>query len=66
MRKINKIIVHCTATQESKDVSLDEVRRWHLNRGWRDIGYHFLIQRDGTVEEGRPIEQKTKRKKVSG
>ena len=33
MRKINKIIVHCTATQESKDVSLDEVRRWHLNRG---------------------------------
>ena len=57
MRKINKIIVHCTATQESKDVSLDEVRRWHLNRGWRDIGYHFLIQRDGTVEEGRPIEQ---------
>jgi len=57
MRKINKIIVHCTATQESKDVSLDEVRRWHLKRGWRDIGYHFLIQRDGTVEEGRPIEQ---------
>tara|TARA_R110001632_G_scaffold65040_1_gene154421 strand:- start:2671 stop:3102 length:432 start_codon:yes stop_codon:yes gene_type:complete len=57
MRKINKIIVHCTATQESKDVSVDEVRRWHLKRGWRDIGYHFLIQRDGTVEEGRPIEQ---------
>ena len=57
MRKINKIIVHCTATQESKDVSVDEVRRWHLKRGWRDIGYHFLIQRDGTVDEGRPIEQ---------
>tara|TARA_R110000824_G_scaffold271961_7_gene460485 strand:- start:552 stop:989 length:438 start_codon:yes stop_codon:yes gene_type:complete len=57
MRKINKIIVHCTATQEGKDIPLEEIRRWHLKRGWRDIGYHFLIQRDGTVEEGRPIEQ---------
>ncbi len=58
MRKINKIIVHCTATPEGRDVSIDEVRRWHVDgRGWRDIGYHFLIQRDGTIEEGRPIEQ---------
>ena len=57
MRKISKIIVHCTATQEGKDISVDTVRKWHLKRGWRDIGYHFLIQRDGTVEEGRPIEQ---------
>ena len=57
MRKINKIIIHCTATQENKDVSVDEVRRWHLKRGWRDIGYHFLIQRNGRVDEGRPIEQ---------
>tara|TARA_R110000850_G_scaffold18357_1_gene55827 strand:+ start:268 stop:699 length:432 start_codon:yes stop_codon:yes gene_type:complete len=57
MRKINKIIIHCTATQENEDVSVDEVRRWHLKRGWRDIGYHFLIQRNGRVDEGRPIEQ---------
>ena len=56
-RKINKIVIHCTATQEGKDIPLEEVRRWHLKKGWRDIGYHFLIQRDGTIEEGRPIEQ---------
>ena len=57
MRKVNKIIIHCTATPEGRDVSIDEVRRWHVEeRGWRDVGYHFLVRLDGTVEEGRPIE----------
>lgn len=57
MRKVNKIIIHCTATPEGRDVSIDEVRRWHVKeRGWRDVGYHFLIRLDGTIEEGRPIE----------
>ena len=56
MRKIKKIIVHCTATPG--DVSIETVREWHVNeRGWRDVGYHFLVRTDGTVEEGRPIEQ---------
>ncbi len=58
MRKINKIIIHCTATPECRDVSISDVRRWHVEeRGWRDVGYHFLIRLDGTIEEGRPIEQ---------
>lgn len=58
MRRINKIIVHCTATPEGRDVTINEVRDWHVNdNGWRDVGYHFLIRLDGTVEEGRPIEQ---------
>jgi len=54
MRDINKIIVHCTATREGAPVSLDTVRRWHLERGWSDIGYHYLILLDGTIERGRP------------
>ena len=57
MRKISKIIVHCSATQEGKDISVDTIRKWHLKRGWRDIGYHFVISLDGEIEEGRPIEQ---------
>ena len=59
MRKITKIIVHCSATREGKDYSVETIRRWHLKRGWRDIGYHFVIQNDeeGTINEGRPIEQ---------
>lgn len=56
MRPISKIIVHCTATREGAPISLDTVRRWHLERGWSDIGYHYLILLDGTIEVGRPEE----------
>jgi hypothetical protein len=56
MRKIRKLIVHCSATQEGKEISVDTIRKWHLKRGWRDIGYHFVIDLKGNVEEGRPIE----------
>tara|TARA_B100001113_G_C20884377_1_gene524130 strand:+ start:100 stop:537 length:438 start_codon:yes stop_codon:yes gene_type:complete len=57
MRKIEKIIVHCSATPEGKPISVETIRKWHLKRGWRDIGYHFVIDLEGCVEEGRPIEQ---------
>lgn len=63
MRKITEIIVHCTATradwakQKSTRWRVDEVRRWHVDEiGWLDIGYHFLVDRDGTVANGRPVE----------
>ena len=57
MRKINKIILHSTATKEGVYVSLDTIRRWHMvERGWSDIGYHYVVMLDGTVDEGRPIE----------
>ena len=55
MRQIDKIIIHCTATQEGRDYSVDDVRRGHLARGWSDIGYHYLIRLDGTIERGRPV-----------
>lgn len=55
MREIKRIILHCTATQESLPVSVDEIRQWHLKRGWDDIGYHYVIQRDGQIELGRPV-----------
>ena len=57
MRKINKIIVHCTATQEGKEISVDTIRKWHLKRGWSDIGYHYVISLDGLTQVGRPIER---------
>jgi len=57
MREINKIIVHCSATPEGRDVSTDEIRQWHLDRGWSDIGYHFVVELDGTVCDGRPVEK---------
>ncbi len=56
MRKINKIILHCTATKEGKDYTVAQIRDWHVNgNGWKDIGYHFVIYRDGSVHTGRDI-----------
>lgn len=57
MRDINKIILHCTATPEGRDISADTIRQWHLDRGWSDIGYHYIIYLDGTIKEGRPVER---------
>jgi len=57
MRKINEIIVHCSATREGQEISVDTIRQWHIRRGWSDIGYHFVIYLDGSVHEGRPLEK---------
>lgn len=56
MRKITKIIIHCSATPPDMDIGAEEIRRWHTEgNGWSDIGYHYVIRRDGTVEPGRPV-----------
>jgi N-acetylmuramoyl-L-alanine amidase len=48
------LVVHCSATRAATAVRAADIRRWHLDRGWADIGYHYVICRDGTVETGRP------------
>ena len=54
MRKIDKIIVHCTATREGLKYNVEDVRRWHVQgNGWKDIGYHYLIGIDGECWKGR-------------
>lgn len=57
MRTINEIIVHCAATPEGKDYTVEQIRRWHLKRGFRDIGYHYVIYRDGSIHAGRSVSQ---------
>lgn len=54
MRKINKIILHCTATPEGREVTVSEITDWHLARGFRTIGYHYVVYLDGSIHEGRP------------
>ena len=56
MRKIDKIIIHCSATPPSMDIDAKEIDRWHRNKGWSQIGYHFVIKRDGEIQDGRPLE----------
>lgn len=52
---IDAIVVHCSASREGQDVRAADIRKWHLERGFADIGYNFVIDLDGTVETGRPL-----------
>ncbi len=54
MRKINKIILHCSATKEGHSFTVKDIDKWHRQRGWKGIGYHYVILLDGTVQTGRP------------
>jgi len=54
MRKIKYLVVHCSATQEGRHIPTEEIKRWHLKKGWSDIGYHAVIELDGSVHDGRP------------
>lgn len=53
--KPNKVILHCAATPDSRKskFSVRDIRKWHKARGWRDIGYHYYITRDGKIHKGR-------------
>jgi N-acetylmuramoyl-L-alanine amidase len=55
VRELKRIILHCSATREGQDVDAATIRKWHLARGWSDIGYHYVIKLDGVVEQGRPL-----------
>ncbi|MCM1223115.1 MAG: N-acetylmuramoyl-L-alanine amidase, partial [Lachnospiraceae bacterium] len=62
MRKITEIILHCAATPEGKDYTVEQIRAWHTTpkpkgNGWQDIGYHYVIYRDGSVHAGRAVEK---------
>ena len=55
MRAINKIIIHCSATKEGNNVTAATIDQWHKDRGWKAIGYHYVVALDGTIEYGRSI-----------
>jgi len=68
MRKIKYIVIHCSATRANidagitlpgEDIGAAEIRRWHMapERGYSDIGYHFVIRRNGVVETGRSLDK---------
>lgn len=50
-----RITVHCSATENGKPVSIERIRQWHKDRGWKDIGYHVVVDVDGSVSLGRPF-----------
>ena len=57
MRKITDIIIHCSATPEGKPFTAADIDRWHRQRGFDGIGYHYVVCLDGSVHKGRPVEK---------
>ena len=57
MRKIKEIIIHCSATKEGRNFTVADIDRWHRERGFFCIGYHFVIYRDGSIHVGRSVEE---------
>ena len=53
MRAIKYLVVHCSATPENKPFTAKDIDRWHKQRGFRCIGYHYVILLDGTIQTGR-------------
>lgn len=54
-KETNYIVVHCAATRPSMDIGVREIRQWHKALGWLDVGYHYIIRRDGSIEQGRDV-----------
>lgn len=58
MRELNEIVVHCAATREGQNFTVNQIRQWHKARKWSDIGYHYVIYLDGSTHTGRPLRLK--------
>lgn len=57
MREINQIILHCSATKPSQQVTVEDIKKWHVEEnGWSACGYHYVIELNGDVSEGRNVE----------
>lgn len=56
-RRIDEIIIHCSATQEGKQYHASDIERWHKARGFNGVGYHYIVCLDGSVENGRDVNQ---------
>ena len=57
MRFINRIVIHCTATPNGKSYPIETIRQWHRERGFKEVGYHYVIDYDGNVLRGRKESQ---------
>ena len=56
LRPINLVVVHCSDSDHKHHDNPETLRKWHVDeRGWPDVGYHYIITKDGTVHIGRPI-----------
>ena len=57
MRTITLIVIHCSAVRPGQRSTAKDIDKWHKDRGWKGIGYHYVIRRDGSIEKGRDISE---------
>lgn len=55
-RRIDEIIIHCSATPEGRNQTVEDIRNWHLKQGWSDIGYHYVVDIYGNIFNGRDVD----------
>ena len=56
-RAVNKVFLHCSASDSPQHDSVEVITQWHIARGFDTIGYHFLVHRNGEIEHGRDLER---------
>ena len=54
-RAIDRVFIHCSASDRKKDDRVSVIKEWHLARGWSDTGYHYYVRKSGLIELGRPL-----------
>ena len=55
-KKVRFIVIHCSASDRPEHDNIETIRAWHKSKGFKDVGYHFYIRQDGTIEIGRPLD----------
>ncbi len=55
MREIKLVVLHYSATDYPHHDNIAAIRKFHLDRGWSDVGYNYFIRKDGVIERGRPL-----------
>lgn len=56
-RNVFCVFLHCSASDNEKHDNAETMHKWHLERGFNEIGYHFFIRKDGTIQYGRDCER---------
>lgn len=61
-RKIRRVFIHCSASDNPSHDDISVIRKWHTTKDkndpskpWSDVGYHYFIKKDGTIQAGRPL-----------
>lgn len=56
LRLIDRLIIHCSDSDNPEHDNIETIRQWHIEKGFKDIGYHLVLTKDGAIHSGRPID----------